>query len=137
MPGPFGIGVAVNQPHDVGAVSRLLAADHELDRLARLDAQVIGVADDAPLDQVFRDLLPDAHVRPRVDRLAAGGGPSRRLGRGRLAVDRDALRDDRRRDAAGADRFQKVTATDIRRLWLFVVAIDGRPVVRDRRRAEP
>ena len=91
--GPGRVRVAVDQPHDVGAVARRLAADHELDGLARLHAQVIGIADDAALDEVLGHLLPDAHVGA-LDRRVRGARArrlSRRLSRRRLRLEGDAL----------------------------------------------
>ncbi len=87
------VGVAVNQPDDVRAVARDLAADHEPDGLARLDAQAVRVADDPPLDEVFGNLLADAHVRP-LDRRSVGALRRGRLRWLRLRRHADALRHD-------------------------------------------
>ena len=70
------VGVAVDQPDDVRPVARHFAADHEPDGLARLHAQAVGVADDAPLDEVLGHLLADAHVRPLDRRRRWRPGPA-------------------------------------------------------------
>src|SRR5436309_13467471 len=65
-PGSLWIGVAVNQTHDIRAVSRHLGADHELDGLAGLNSEVVGISDDAPLHEVVGNFPPNRHIR-RID----------------------------------------------------------------------
>ena len=106
------VRVAVDQSHDVRPVARHLAADHEPDGLARLHAQAIGVADDAPLDEVLGHLLADAHVRPHDGR-SVGALGRRRLHWPSLRRHGNALRHDaaggpcRSRGAGSADRLQE------------------------------
>ena len=58
-PGSLWIGVAVDQPHDIRAISRELRADHELDGFARLNSEVIGIPDDAPFHEVVGNFAPN------------------------------------------------------------------------------
>src|SRR5436190_21088137 len=62
-PGSLWIGVAVDQAHDVRAISRELGADHELDGFARLNSEVIGIPDDAPFHEVVGNFAPNRHIR--------------------------------------------------------------------------
>jgi hypothetical protein len=60
--GPFRVRVAVDHADDVGVEARHIGTDHELDRVARLCGQVIGVTDDPHsieplLCRVVRDRL--------------------------------------------------------------------------------
>ena len=52
-PRAFGVAVAVDDAHDVGAISRRGAADHERDRVAGLRREVIRVADDPHAIEAF------------------------------------------------------------------------------------
>src|SRR5688572_18341583 len=106
----------MDQANDVGAKSRQFAADHELDGFTGLNPQMVGVSDDAALDQVLRDLLTDAHVRP-LDRRGSNGTARRLRWRLRgLRGEAAGLRRNAASRTGRADGFQEVAAANF---WLL------------------
>ena len=64
--GSVRVRIAVDQPHDVGAISGELGTHHEADRLARLHAEAITITDDLhSTDCVAVDGRPQRHDEQR------------------------------------------------------------------------
>jgi len=60
--GSVRVRIAVDQTHDVGAISRELGAHHEADRLARLHTEAITITDDLhSTDRVAVDGRPQRY----------------------------------------------------------------------------